>query len=160
MNREEFAAFVRSEQKPLRRFLLGLCCGNRQEADDIAQEALVKAYLSLNSYRDNNKFTAWLYRIAYNTFIDQQRKAHGTSPLEACRQHPESSYAADKGFDYQELYLALNALPPKERTAVLLFYLKGYSVKEISRIMDCHEDAVKKQLQRGREHLKKQMRQE
>ena len=46
MNREEFIAHIRGEQEQLRRFLLALCLGNRDEADDIAQESLVKAYLS------------------------------------------------------------------------------------------------------------------
>ncbi len=53
--------------------------------------------------------------------------------------------------------MALATLPERERTALLLFYLKGYAVKEISDIMECGEDAVKKQLQRGREHLRNKL---
>lgn len=64
---------------------------------------------------------------------------------------------ADQAFRYQELYLALATLPPKERTALLLFYINGYNVREISHIMECSEDAVKKQLSRGRDHLKTKM---
>ncbi len=158
MNRETFTAFVRSEQEQLRRFLLALCCGNRQEADDIAQEALVKAYLSSSGYQESGKFAAWVYRIAYNTFIDHRRSTRPTASLDECLQQPDASYAADRSFDYQELYAALDELPPKERTALLLFYLKGYSVKEIGQIISCNDDAVKKQLQRGREQLKKRIR--
>lgn len=61
---------------------------------------------------------------------------------------------ADSTFAYQELYEALNKLPSKERTSVLLFYMQGYSVKEIAEIQDTSQDAVKKHLSRGRNHLR------
>lgn len=73
MTREQFIRYVEQEQEQLRRFLLALCCGNREEADDIAQDTLVKAYLSSERYRDEGKFTAWLYKIAHNTFLDRKR---------------------------------------------------------------------------------------
>ena len=62
--------------------------------------------------------------------------------------------AADGSFRYQELYAALDKLPPKERTSVLLYYLQGYSIKEISDIVDASESAVKQHLSRGRNHLR------
>ncbi|MEE1215186.1 MAG: sigma factor, partial [Bacteroidaceae bacterium] len=67
MNREQFTEIVEREQAELRRFLLALCCGDRFLADDIAQEALVKAYLSCAGYQEQGHFVAWLYRIAHNT---------------------------------------------------------------------------------------------
>ena len=70
----------------------------------------------------------------------------------------DASTLADNTFRYQELYMALNELQPKERTSILLFYIKGYSVREISKIMECSEDAIKKQLSRGREHLKDKLK--
>lgn len=158
MSREEFIALVNGEQKPLRRFLLVLCCGDWDEADDIAQEALVKAYLSSSAYRDEGKFAAWLYKIAHNTFLDRQRTRRYTEDIDEARNLTDGSFSADRSFEYQELYAAIAQLPPKERTSILLFYMKGYSVKEIGGIIDCGEDAVKKQLSRGREQLKKKIR--
>lgn len=153
MTREEFIQNVKCEQGPLRRFLLALCLGNKPEADDIAQEALVKAYLALSSFDNKGKFSSWIYRIAYNTFLDHKKSSRHTKPLEEAR--GESSPAtADSSFEYQELYSALNLLSDKERTSILLFYIKGYSIKEICQIIDASEDAVKKQLSRGRERLK------
>lgn len=67
----------------------------------------------------------------------------------------DATLSADMNLRYQDLYMAIDTLPYKERTAILLFYLNGYAVKEICKIVDCTEDAVKKQLSRGREHLKK-----
>ena len=158
MSREEFIAWVNGEQKQLRRFLLALCCGDRDEADDIAQEALIKAYLSSSAYRDEGKFASWLYKIAHNTFLDRQRTRRHTEDIDEARNLTDGSFSADRSFEYQELYAAIAELPPKERSSILLFYMKGYSVKEISKIIDCGEDAVKKQLSRGREQLKKKIR--
>lgn len=161
MTREEFIALVKGEQEGLRRFLLALCLGNRDEADDIAQDTLVKAYLSCAGYQDfclrdesKGKFTAWLYTIAHRTFLDHKKTSRTTEPLEALERATDHSFDADSGFRYQELYAALATLPPKERTSILLFYLKGYSIREISKIIECSEDAVKKQLSRGREQLR------
>lgn len=156
MDRAQFINLVNDEQEQLRKFLLALCCGNRDESDDIAQEALIKAYLSSSGYQDKGKFTAWLYKIAYNTFLDHRKSLRTLSSIDTCQQIAGGS-CADKTFQYQDLYRALDELPTKERSAILLFYIKGYSVKEISKIVDASEDAIKKQLSRGRAHLKQKL---
>ena len=56
------------------------------------------------------------------------------------------------------IFLALRTLPPKERSSITLFYLNGYSVKEIAQITETSEDAVKKQLSRGRDKLKERLK--
>ncbi len=154
MEKEQFIALVSGEQEKLRRFLLALCCGNRDEADDIAQDTLLKAYLSSAGYQEEGKFTAWIYRIAYRTFLDGKKSRRNLNPLSAAETVPDGMHTADSAFRHQELHAALATLPPKERTAILLFYMQGYSVREISLIVDSSEDAVKKQLSRGREQLK------
>ena len=65
-----------------------------------------------------------------------------------------SATVADDSFEHQDLYLALRTLPPKERSSITLYYLSGYNIKEISAITETSEDAVKKQLSRGRDKLK------
>lgn len=57
MNREEFIALISSEQESLRRFLLALCGGDRMEAEDIAQEAMVKAYIASGRFVERHKFS-------------------------------------------------------------------------------------------------------
>lgn len=74
MTREQFVEQVGREQAALRRFLTALCCGNSAEADDIAQEALIKAYLRSSQYDERGQFSAWLMKIAYRVFIDSRRK--------------------------------------------------------------------------------------
>ena len=153
MTREQFITLVKSEQEALRGFLLALCCGKRDDADDIAQETLVKAYLSSAGYRDEGKFRAWLLKIARNTFLNHKASTRTLDDISAARS-VASAATADSAFRHQELYMALATLSAKERSAVVMFYMSGYSVKEIADITDCTVDAVKKQLSRGRDNLK------
>ena len=157
MNREQFIACVEREQKAVRGFLLALCCGNRDEADDLAQDALVKAYLACSGFRDGGKFRSWLFKIAHNTFLSHKRSLQTTESIDEARMLVSSS-AADSDFEHQSLYLALRTLPPKERSAITLFYLNGYSVKEISAITEVSEEAVKQQLSRGRDKLRERLK--
>lgn len=153
MDRSEFIAYVESNQKALRRFLTALCCGDSALADDIAQETYMKAYMSADGFRGDARFSSWVYRIAYNTFISYRRSIRPHSDVsEAAAIASDDS--ADSGFRYQPLYAALDRLNERERTAVLLFYIEGHTIKEISAIVDASEDAVKQHLSRARKHLK------
>ena len=156
MTRETFIGYVEREQAALRGFLLALCCGRKDDADDLAQDALVKAYLSCAGYQDKGKFRSWLFKIAYNTFLNH-KASQQTHPQPLPLWRGEEVQVAGEDGDYQDLYLALGTLPPKERSAITLFYLNGYSIKEIASITETSEDAVKKQLSRGREKLREQL---
>ena len=153
MSREQFIACVEREQEALRGFLLALCCGNKEEADDLAQDALVKAYLACSGFRDGGKFRSWLFKIAHNTFLSYKRSLKPTLSIDdACVQAlPQSGSGEGTSSD---LYLALSMLPPKERSSITLFYLNGYNIKEIAAITEVSQDAVKQQLSRGREKLR------
>ena len=156
MTREVFIAQVEREQEALRGFLLALCCGKKDDADDLAQDALVKAYLSSAGYQDKGKFRSWLFKIAHNTFLNHRASLRTMESIDEARTLV-SSTSADAEFQHQDLYLALSTLPPKERSAITLFYLSGYNIKEIAAITDTSEDAVKQQLSRGRDKLKKEL---
>ena len=153
MSREDFITQVEWEQEAVRGFLLALCCGNKDEADDLAQDALVKAYLFCAGYHDRGKFRSWLFKIAHNTFLSHKRSLQTTESIDEARMLVSSS-STDAGFEHQSLYLALRMLPPKERSAITLFYLNGYNVKEIAAITEASQDAVKQQLSRGRDKLR------
>ena len=157
MTRETFITYVEREQEALRGFLLALCCGNQSDADDLAQDALVKAYLSSAGYQDKGKFRSWLFKIAYNTFLNHKASLRCTESIDEARALVSSTHA-DSEFEHQDLYLALRTLPPKERSSITLFYLNGYNIKEIAVITETSEDAVKKQLSRGRDKLKERLK--
>lgn len=153
MTREQFIAHAECCQKELRRFLAALCCGDTALADDIAQETLIKAYLSADGFASPDKFNAWIFRIAYNTFVSHLRAVRPTAQYnEAVGLSTDAR--ADDAFRYQELYAALDKLPPRERSAILLHYLQGYAIKEIAVIIEASTDAVKQYLSRGRAHLR------
>ena len=156
MTREVFITHVEREQEALRGFLLALCCGKKDDADDLAQDALVKAYLSSAGYQDKGKFRSWLFKIAYNTFLNHKASLRCTDNIDEARTLASNTHA-DAAFEHQDLYLALRTLPPKERSSITLFYLNGYNIKEIATITDTSEDAVKKQLSRGRDKLREQL---
>ena len=126
MTRERFIDLIRTEQEPLRRFLLGLCSGNASLADDIAQDALVRAYVASGSFLGLSKFSTWLFRIAYNCFIDHCRKATldtvSSETFEA--QSVLSDDSTYDAFRYQQLYQALDKIPEKERAAIVLHYFE------------------------------------
>ena len=154
MTQERFITEVRQQQEPLRRFLLALCSGDAALADDIAQDALVRAYVASGSFLGLSKFSTWLFRIAYNCYIDHSRKARPEqTDVEEAGNIPADD-TSDRAFRYQQLYMALDRLPQKEKAAVALFYFEDRSIKEISAILDMPQGTVKYQLSMGRQHLK------
>lgn len=153
MDKSGFADLVKGCQGELRRFLTALCCGNRELADDLAQDACVKAYLACHTLRDESKFLAWLLRIAYFSFISSKRAQVAATDI-ADAHNLTSDERSDDSFRYQALHLALARLGAKERSAILLHYMQGYNVKEIAELTGQSSDAVKQQLSRGRSHLK------
>lgn len=153
MTREQFISHVEATQKAFRRFLVALCCGDNALADDIAQKSYIKAYLSCDTFTNPDKFNAWIFKIGYNTFLNHRRAERPTTDYEEAREI-KSQTGADSSFAYQELYEALDKIPAKERTSILLFYMEGYTIKEIAGIQEVTQDAVKQHLYRGRNHLR------
>ena len=152
MTREQFISHVKATQGAFRRFLVALCCGDSMLADDIAQESFIKAYLACDTFSNPDKFNSWIYRIGYNTYINHKRGERMTVDYEDAWDMSARD-SSDSSFEYQELYQALNRLPAKERTSVLLYYMEGYSIKETAEIQEVSQDAVKQHLSRGRKHL-------
>ena len=157
MTRERFISEVRACQGRLRRFLASLC-GDRALADDIAQEALVRAYVMSDRFKGN--FKAWLFRIAYNCFIDNLRRV---PPPSVDLNSPETLHVAsgdetDAAFKHEQLQRALSRIPEKERTAIVLHYFEDLPIKDIATIMDCPPGTVKYYLSVGRAPLKEYIR--
>lgn len=142
--------------------------GNPQEAEDVAQEAFLRAFSHLSSYNANHKFSTWIYRIATNLCIDRMRKKKADYSLDAEVEGLEDSdlYSriaapgltpeeeAVRTETQEEIQRAIEALPENYRAAVVLKYLHDMSLQEIADILDVPVSTVKTRIHRGREALR------
>ena len=122
---------------------------NPAEAEDIAQEAFIKAYRALPQFRGDSAFYTWLYRIATNeslTFIEQQKKRTSVS-LSDEESGLSNRIKADEHFDSQKLewklQLAIQQLPEKQRIVFLLRYNDEMPYEEMSKVLETSEGALK-----------------
>jgi RNA polymerase sigma-70 factor (ECF subfamily) len=150
-----FAELVRNHQSAVRGLLRQLTRNDLGLADDLAQEAFVRAYRNLSRFRGEAKFSTWLYRIAYNCFREDARKRKelvgiDESQLEA-EHDPQTVDPALK----HDLMNALLQLPLHERSAIVLCCQNGLSHDEASRVLEIPLGTVKNNVLRGREKLKK-----
>lgn len=156
MTKQQFIELVAAEQESLRRFLRGLCGGDGFRADDIAQEALLKAYLSFERFQGRSRFSTWLFRIAYNCWYDQLQNYpdNESIDLQEVRKVEDEGSTTDKKYEYQQLYAAIGSLTRQEQAVILLFYMEEKSVKEIEVITGMPSGTIRSHLSRARGHLK------
>ena len=136
----------------------------RETAEEVAQDAFVKAYQNLSAFKGKSKFSTWLYAIAYRTAIDHTRKSSmATDSLDREESHlqlEETDKRADQMLedaDLKDLLLkVIHQLSPVDANLITLFYLQECSVKEISEITGMSVSNIKTKLHRLREALRKQ----
>lgn len=148
--------------------------GNREMAEDLTQEAYLRAYRSFDRYDRSMPFENWLFRILTNLFVDSLRRRPKQMPLSLDRAmssadgDDEFSFEiADPAGDPEEIVLrdvmdedlqkGLEALPAHFRTAVLLCDVEGLSYEEIARAMNTSVGTVRSRIHRGRKLLRKHM---
>jgi RNA polymerase sigma-70 factor (ECF subfamily) len=137
------------------------------EAEDVAQEAFVKAYRALASFRGDSAFYTWLYRIAVNTarnaMASRQRRpldyeaelSEGEqTAVEARLRHTDTPEATVLSEEIREtVNRAVAALPEDLRTAIILREVEGLSYEEIAAAMDCPVGTVRSRIFRAREAI-------
>lgn len=153
-DRDAFGQLVEAYQPSLRRFLYNLTGGDAALTDDLAQEAFIKAWLSIRTFKGVARFRTWLFKIAYNEYLTEHRKkTPSTSSLEENNASvPPESAKVDARID---INVAIAQLSTKERSVVLLYYLEELPVKKISKITGMPEGTIKVYLARAREKMKK-----
>ena len=146
--------------------------GNRHEAEDIAQEAFIRAYINLHTFDQKRKFSTWLYRIATNLCIDRIRKKKPDTFLDApvpgtdgldhysrlAHESPLPEEEVEKMEQQERVQYEISRLPDKYRSAIVLRYIEELPLQEISEILDLPLGTVKTRIHRGREALRKQMK--
>lgn len=144
---------------------------NRQEAEDIVQESFLRVYKHLDRYDEDQKFSTWIYRIATNLCIDRLRKRRPAYSLDAASTEHEGldGYAmmpSDDRTPESELILsetqriireAIDTLPAKYKSVMVLRYLQDMSLQEISEVLDMPVTTVKTRVHRGREFMRKKL---
>jgi len=130
------------------------------EAEDIVQEAFIKAFAKLNQYKAEVTFGAWLKRIVINKSIDflKSKKQHLQELEEVHLKVVDSDYKnewlVDDVISLDEIKSAIEKLPDKYRYVVMLYLVEGYDHQEISEILHISEVASRTQLSRGKSKLK------
>jgi len=135
---------------------------NREDAEDVAQEACVKVYRNFHRLRDRERFRAWLVRIAFRLALDRQRSAarrarHELAAMDCAVAPSVEDLAASREFQGY-LHRAIDALPDKLRIVLLLAALKGYDTREVARLLDLPEGTVKSRLHTARKQLAERLR--
>jgi RNA polymerase sigma factor (sigma-70 family) len=152
-----FGELVRRHQSSVRGLLRQLTRTDVALADDLAQQAFLRAYKNIRSFRGEARFSTWLYRIAYNCFREDARRRKelvGIDEEQLQTQHdPQVANPALR----HDLMRALNLLPLNERSAIVLCCQNGLSHDEAARVLDIPLGTVKTNVLRGREKLKRML---
>lgn len=152
-----FSELVRRHQSAVRGLLRQLTRTDPALADDLAQDAFLKAFRNIRSFRGEAKFSTWLYRIAYNCFREYARRRKELVGIDETKLEAEQDPQTVDPALRQDLTQALRLLPLHERSAILLCCQNGLSHDEAARVLDIPLGTVKTNVLRGREKLKKML---
>ncbi|MDX3607589.1 MULTISPECIES: RNA polymerase sigma factor SigM [Streptomyces] len=136
--------------------------GDREEAADAVQDALVKAFRAAHTFRGQSAVTTWFHRITVNACLDRVRKAASrkTSPVDDTERldqllepHESAEAPAVRQDLHRQLQKALDTLPAEQRAALVLVDMQGYPVAEAASILEVPAGTVKSRCARGRARL-------
>ena len=171
-DKQAFGLLVVKYQRKLAR-LLSRLIRDPAEVEDVAQEAFLKAYRALPSFRGDSAFYTWLYRIGVNTaknyLVSQGRRAPTSTEFDS--EEAETFEDGDQLRDMntpehlmatrqigETVNAAMEALPEELRTAIMLRELEGLSYEEIAEIMDCPIGTVRSRIFRAREAVAEKLK--
>ncbi|MEG1633559.1 MAG: sigma-70 family RNA polymerase sigma factor [Oscillospiraceae bacterium] len=162
---EAFEPLVLEHQKKVYNLALRML-GNEEDARDMAQEALIRAYNSLESFRGDSKFSVWLYRLTSNICIDFLRgrgRRQAVSLTFESEDEPQELEISDERFSPEAVMeksetraavsRGLQALSPEYREILLLREINGLSYEEIGKALTLEEGTVKSRIFRARKKL-------
>jgi RNA polymerase sigma-70 factor, ECF subfamily len=134
---------------------------HRENAEDVAQEALARAYRRFRHLRDRGRLRAWLVRVTWRAALDRQRADRRRALRES---EPVASPASESTTDAiaareraTHVWRAIDSLPPKLRIVVVLANIEGHDVGEVARLLAIPEGTVKSRLFAARARLKEQL---
>ena len=138
---------------------------NREDAEEVAQDAFMQAFGALKSFNAESKFTTWFYRIVFNAALMQQRKNKVVSiDIETSSEAFLVSHSSDSAEDLQKnerknaIQKALQSLSADDTAMITLFYLKELSLEEIAEITKISAETAKVKIHRARKRLAEEMK--
>ncbi len=148
-----FKSLIERYQSDLRILFMRLTNGNKDIVDDLAQETFIRVFKYLSGYNANSQFRTWLFRIGYNVFYEYYKKRKNEATTIQSVSSNDTNYNEIKlTIDYQN---ALKVLNEKEKAAITLFYEKGLTHRDISKVLKQPLGSVKTNILRGKVKLKK-----
>ena len=129
---------------------------HREDAEDIAQEAFLRAHRSIAQLRDRDRFRAWLVRMTWRLAIDRIRSEKRRTARELAIATPvarDGEHDVEARDRSQRLWAAIDELPDKLRIAIVLLSMEGHDIGEIARLLDIPEGTVKSRLFLARKEL-------
>jgi RNA polymerase sigma-70 factor (ECF subfamily) len=132
----------------------------RQDAEDVAQEAFVKAFRSFGQLRDRDRFRAWLVRMTWRLALDRQRSNRRRTIRELEHAPPLAADATDTIVERERtarLWQAIDRLPEKLRVVTILAAIEGHDLREVATLLNVPEGTVKSRLFLARRRLKEQL---
>lgn len=151
MTKEQLAKLIIASEESMYRVSKSLIYNDADCADAI-QEAIVKAFSSLHTLKQDKYAKTWLIRIVINECYSIMRKEKKLISLDQVTE--KISYTMD---DYSDLYNEVSSLPIDMRKAIILYYAEGFSIKEIALIEETTESAIKNRLFKARNQLRQQL---
>ena len=135
---------------------------HREDAEDVAQEALTKAYRRLGTLRERERLRGWLVRIAWRMALDRRRSARRRERRELAAAEPErvadaEELAAAREFR-ERLWRAIDGLPDELRIVIVLAGIEGHDTREMAGLLEVPEGTVKSRLHRARKRLAEVLR--
>lgn len=131
--------------------------GNREDGDDLYQDALVTAFSRFESLRDHDAFRAWLYQIVINTFKNRLRQPWYRRWLSLSAEVEDRTGGDDPAEGHaarRTLRRAFRALTPAERALVTLYEIEGWSIAELAALYGAKPGAIKVRLSRSRRKMR------
>jgi RNA polymerase sigma-70 factor (ECF subfamily) len=140
------------ELLPFLRAFSRTLCGQRELADDLAQEALVKAWQSRDSFRAGSNLKAWLFTILRNLYYSDRRRAWRQAPWDdaSAARMPASNGEQSWATELTDTARAMSMLPAEQREALILVGAGGFSYEDAAKISGCAVGTVKSRVARAR----------
>lgn len=140
-------------------YVFTLCyriAGKSTDAEDLTQEVFTKVFLNLKNFEERSKFSSWIYRIAHNQAVDfvNRRKREAEVIGEYTAEKKSSGKDSDVDAMSGKMQSALDQLPPEQRSLLVMKYVIGLDLKEISESQELSLAAVKMRLLRARNEFR------